>query len=352
MSGFLDRLAAHAHGGATVLRLRPVSRFERVPEEIGAATAAPGGARPAESRARHDAAPALSPLRSPAPEKPVAHAGDIGQETDEKSHLVVGRAADDPAHRMAPARSEADPEGSGTVPARLTAGPLSSEAVSAGWEAGRVGSEAVSAGREDDQVRAARGSVWPGSVPARPAPASVRPGHVPAAMPGRRMSPPAVFAEPSPGTLPPSASLPSAEPQPGPEPTIAAPEDALTPAARTGYRPPPAPARRRAPVTPAPRDPVEAAPAAVNRQASPVPEIDRTLTTALADAGVLTPEASDVRWPREAVPAAVPDDVHLHIHLDRVDVLHPAPPPAAPPPRRPPSVDHDAYLARRREARR
>jgi hypothetical protein len=54
-------------------------------------------------------------------------------------------------------------------------------------------------------------------------------------------------------------------------------------------------------------------------------------------------------------------DVHVHVHLDRVEVVHPAPGPpptvaprvVAPVRRRPvPTVDHDAYLLRRRENRR
>ncbi|MET8838302.1 hypothetical protein ABZV78_30970, partial [Micromonospora sp. NPDC004540] len=42
----------------------------------------------------------------------------------------------------------------------------------------------------------------------------------------------------------------------------------------------------------------------------------------------------------------------VHLHIDRVVVTRaPAPPPPAPPPPAPSTVDHAAYLARRREGR-
>lgn len=111
--------------------------------------------------------------------------------------------------------------------------------------------------------------------------------------------------------------------------------------------------RKRAPASlPGPK-PVPPAPA----------DVDSRITAALDDAGLLEPvpgaEPPELRHPE--LPAGLLDDtpggdVVLHVHLDRVEIVHHAPPRRAPPPaprRRPnPPVDHDAYLARRREDRR
>ncbi|MFJ8579380.1 hypothetical protein [Micromonospora sp. NPDC093277] len=140
--------------------------------------------------------------------------------------------------------------------------------------------------------------------------------------------------------------------------------------------------RRPAEETTGPRhDPAERADAVRQPAGAAWPttdEVGHRLTTALRDAGLLAPadgrEAPSMRWPVDGFPepadldsrlgpatdARAGQGVHLHVHLDRVEVVHPAPPAPAPTPRRPdppprrpaPSVDHDAYLARRRQDRR
>ena len=311
MSGFLDRLAAHAQGAAPVLRIRPRSRFEEVrpgpPDEVLAAVA--------------DEVPHDDPV--PPPEKtdevPESRPAERPAEAQRRPTPATPQKADRrPDVRPPPAERPATP---------IAATPL----------------------------------VQPSSEPAPPArdePASSPMTHQPAA--------PAAA---------PIRSAPSLVDQAPP-----APDPGPPPAGPVARRP----ARTPVPAKPPPphepeQDHTTADPEPADVRWPATAEVGQRVRAALRDAGLLAPaagrEAPTVRWPEETFPpeadlavrlatdlgepARRGQDVHLHVHLDRVEVQHPTPPARtvsrvdAPTAHRPASsVNHDAYLARRRENRR
>ncbi|MFE9959727.1 hypothetical protein [Micromonospora sp. NPDC005299] len=167
-----------------------------------------------------------------------------------------------------------------------------------------------------------------------------------------------------PDTAVPTTAAPPAVTRPPAE----LPPDPTRPAAATPPAPPaPAPAARRtapAPVRAAAPDLARLlrerlGPALIARRAVQSGErlvfVDRPARagapprpgTAEVRTGSIRPAPTPPAPTGEAPPAG---DVHLHI--DRVVVTRaPAPPPPAPPPPTPSTVDHAAYLARRREGR-
>jgi hypothetical protein len=316
MTGFLDRLAAHAQGTAPVLRLRPRSRFEEVrPEPVRAAAAPIWDEFPDETP---PAATDDEPAPPPAATNGMPDAVPDSRPTEGPVEARHRPAPADPG-KLAPAPGKPTP-----ASRRPVAGPAAAE-----YTASLGSDEAPEPGRSKPSPVQSRGELVTRATPEA--------GH------------------PRPATAHPAQRLPA--------------------------QPVPATARaRRRPVEPPPdkQETDQAEPAGVHWPA--VTDVGQRLTTALRDAGLLTPaagrEAPAVHWPADTFPgeadlagrlAADPADttrtgrdVHLHVHLDRVEVVHPAPPSTrtvrrAEPPaaRRPASaVDHDAYLARRREDRR
>ncbi|MFG2168915.1 hypothetical protein [Micromonospora chersina] len=244
---------------------------------------------------------------------------------------------------------------------------------------------------------------WSGSAARTPAPSRGIPD-LPAAPPG----PTALRTKPVPGTSAgpdrsrtdrkPLATAPEAAPdraagRTAPVGPAGAERDAAVPTTTTAppavtrppdAEPPPEPTRPGAAVPPAPPAPAPAA-----RRAAPtpvraaVPDLARLLRERLGPALVARravepgerlvfvdrpapagtpprPGTAEVRTgpirPAPAVPPGTVEDPppagDVHLHIDRVVVTRaPSPPPPAPPPSARSTVDHAAYLARRREGR-
>ncbi|MET8909974.1 hypothetical protein [Micromonospora sp. NPDC004551] len=161
----------------------------------------------------------------------------------------------------------------------------------------------------------------------------------------------------------------AAPPPPAPPPDAGPSPDPTRPAATVPPAPPaPAPAARR----PAPA-PVRAAapdlarllrerlgPALIARRAVAPGErlvfVDRPAPASPpprpGTAEVRTGPIRPAHTPPPGTAADAPPSGDVHLHIDRVVVTRaPAPPPPAPPPPAPSTVDHTAYLARRREGR-
>lgn len=328
MTGFLDRLAAHAQGTAPVLRLRPRARFE----DRGPGTRAPVD----------DEFPVDEPLVPP-DEPPSAEQGPMSESAPHTGQRVEtrprpGRVAPDGPAAVTPAsrRPAAAP---GDLRLDL---PVAPHTATAG------GTDAPNS-RRSTRTATPQPHDTAGPADRRPgAPSAPATGH------HHGTPPPVAAADPAPRRPDlPHTSATARRParhHPDGEKAMAGPTQ-LDPPART-----------------------EAAQEPADGSWPSTAEVGHRLTSALRDAGLLASasgrEAPTLRWPTDALPteadlarlgpaARTGQDVHLHVHLDRVEVVHPPPPAPTirrvdPPPRRrpAPSKDHDAYLARRREDRR
>ncbi len=338
MSGFLDRLAAHAQGRAPVVTARPPSRFEGatpdaafVVDEVGLPQPlAPG----APERALADP-PALAPSAAgsatlPAPALPPAAAS-------------TGARAAPPAPPAEPAASAAPPDPAAAPPAPA--------------EPPRRTTEPATRPPSDDLGP----PTWQ-RAPDTGTPPAGTPPPAPGSGSGALPSPPRPAAPSAPTLRPRTSARTSATATPAPP-------------ARPARRPTSGSTSRPRSDTPLP----EARPTSPRAAVRPVemPTADRLLADhirpVLTEAGVVGPADGPgaVRFvddPRPALAAAAEPPrtakdtrpLQVHVHLGRVEVVH-APTPAAertppaptarPARRRSTGPDHDAYLARRRDGR-
>lgn len=367
MTGFFETLAARAVGLSPALRPRVAHRFE--PAERGGSR--PGssgggglpGAGPLENRARsgteetaRDAALGLEvdALVEAERSDPTAMAGLRRDDTKARSGQPKGEPA-----ALQPSRSESgqrskstpEPDASRTLP-----GPEHRVARHEIQELARAAFEHT----EDEDARSARRQDPAGRQHRTREARDTDDVHTVAP----RKRPPE--AAPSADDVPRSPSTESAAADPLPAGDLMRARPAAAAAAAQPGRSAPRGSRPRGGPGPAPgpdldlaallRDQVFAA--LVDRGAVParerpvvVPPGKRATAPRPGTAAIRAEGVSAGRGPnrsaRDDTAAAGPSNVHLHI--DRVSVTRAAPPAPAPAPATRPSVDHAAYLARRRE---
>ncbi len=333
MSGFLDRLAAHAQGRAQLVTARRPSRFEPEPA-VGVWSAGTPGAE-------GSAGPPV-PVDDLALEGPTDAREDAGR----PGPPTVRAAAPVPAPvPPAPSPDAAEP----TPVAEVVVAPPSQPSPTTGPVGGSTPQQ-----------------LWP----PRPAPSDVgRRTSRPTPEPGRTADPPPPARRPDT-----RASARAAQSLHTPESDDAGPfAQQVRPPVDAGLD---APLRPRS-ASPAPlgiSEPESAtAPTRRRRPAevlAPADLLTRHVVPALVEAGLVVPDQTDgVRLGTEPVVrtgngADVPPHLRggqVHVHIGRVEVHQaPSPQPARAPepaPRptsrsRPPEPDHDAYLARRQQGRR
>lgn len=346
---FFERMAARAIGTQAPLRARTPQRYEAVPPTPAVAppdvTAAPAPGPP-EDLLRERSPAESAPARGLAAVRPGLQPRDGDSAPRRPDHRSDSRAAAGPAAPAsttgtpAPVRGTAPRAPDRTTPERPTPEPAASAARAHAADrdpdsptgsdrSGAMGPR-PSGPPHDDHGAALRASVGRAVLPSAP----LRPS----APPSRPSAPP------PPAVRPPLGQRPAQRAGPRPTPRAATPppdlgeilRDHVVPALVRGGDVTP----RERPGLVLPRSPA----------APPAPPAPGTLTVVAGQVDVRHGEEPDA--PRARTPGAAAPQTSVHI--DRVVVTRapaPVPPPAPPAPRQRPRVDHQAYLARRRDQR-